>query len=569
MLIRYCRSVILMLAAIVMMGSVLAHQPKVRLDDKPLFARLIGAHTLVFAHYQVKQLTSMPALQQVLQSMPGGQDEADKQIEKLTSVKLKEIDSVTMYLDQPKVTDDQIEEPSPPYILIRTTSPVDRIALISNLARDHKVLSFGKHELMIDKNYGISILDDNTLFVVMFGGKRPREVAQQLLIPYFAMLETGNDIPDSLKKSVELAQARKHHMIVGVAVNKEVNQAAEKVFQKAPAAVAPFKALIKARHGYMTLDYLPQAENDFRMQMRVGFDDAAAAKAGQGAMKFGIAMAKIGISSAMPKNADAEMKQLGQLANKQLDAIKSEVIENDVAVRFETNTSVYLPMMLAAIAKVRRAADTMVSANNMRQLMIGMHNYHVDFNCLPPATTGTEGKPLHSWRVLLLPYMEQDNIYKKLKLTEPWNSEHNLKVFESVPMPKIFMHPGHKDETSRKTYYKVFTSKPGIRPSAGFSPGSKLTLGQMTVQDGTSNTIAMIEAGPPVLWYQPEDIEFDPSGAFPKLESPWPDNRVQVAFFDASVRGLWLGQHEDIWKALITRNGGEAVDVGKLSEKQK
>lgn len=90
------------------------------------------------------------------------------------------------------------------------------------------------------------------------------------------------------------------------------------------------------------------------------------------------------------------------------------------------------------------------------------------------------------------------------------------------------------------------------------------------MQDGTSNTAAMIEAGPPVLWYQPDDVEFDPKGAFPKLESPWPDNRVQVAFFDASVRSYWLGQHEDIWKALITRNGGEALDdLGKLEEKQK
>jgi hypothetical protein len=569
MLDRFSRFAATMLVACLFIHSAHGHYPGRKVDDKPLFARLIGSHTLLFAHYQVKQLSAMPAIQQVIQSFPGGQAEIDKQIEKLTSMKLNEIDSFTVYLDQPKVTGDTVEEPMPPYFLVQTTSPVHRATLVSNLARDHKTLNFGKHEVLIDKNIGVSVLDDNMLFFVLLGGKRPKEEAQQSLIPYFAMLETGNEIPESLKKSVELAVARKHHMVAGVAISKELNQAAEKIFEKAPATVAPFKALTKTRQGYMTMDYLPQAENDFRMQMRVGFDDGAAAKAGQGALKFGIAMAKIGISSAMPKNADATMKQVAELASKQLDAIKSEVMENDVVVTYETKASLYMPMMLAAIAKVRRAADTMLSANNMRQMMIAMHTYHNDYNAMPPAATVKNGKPLHSWRVVILPYLEQDALFKQLNLNEPWNSEHNLKVFESVPMPKIYMHPGHKDETSKKTYYKVFTSKPGVKPSAGFSLGGRLTLGQLTVQDGTSNTVAMVESGPPVLWYQPEDIDYDPNGAFPKLESPWPDNRIQTAFFDASIHPLWLGQHEDIWKAIITRNGGEDVDVGKLSEKKK
>lgn len=217
----------------------------------------------------------------------------------------------------------------------------------------------------------------------------------------------------------------------------------------------------------------------------------------------------------------------------------------------------------------RRPAEGLLSASNVRQLIIAMHKYHSDHKTLPPAMTMKEDKPLHSWRVLILPYIDGGNLAKQLKMDEPWNSPDNLKILESMPMPEFFHHPADKDGASKKTYYKVFTSKPGIKPSAGFQPEKGFNLGYLELQDGTRETVAIVESGPPVLWYQPEDIDFDPKGAFPKLESPWPDNRVQVGFIDATVRGLWLGQHEDIWKAIVTRNGGEKADVMKLSEIQK
>lgn len=217
------------------------------------------------------------------------------------------------------------------------------------------------------------------------------------------------------------------------------------------------------------MDHLPNGANDFRIQVKLNYDDGAAAKAGLNAVKFGIAMGKIGLSSSMPKNLDAETKKMIQAVNKQLDAVKSEVVESDVQLTYEANTTDYLPMLMAAIVKVRRAADTMLSSNNMRLLMIAMHNYHNDYNAMPPSMSMKNGKPLHSWRVMLLPYLELDNVAKQLRMDEPWNSEHNLKIFESMPMPKVFHHPAHKDDTSRKTYYKVFFSKPGSKPSADFS----------------------------------------------------------------------------------------------------
>src|SRR4051794_3490674 len=87
-----------------------------------------------------------------------------------------------------------------------------------------------------------------------------------------------------------------------------------------------------------------------------------------------------------------------------------------------------------------------------------MHNYNDQHGALPPATVrGPDGKPLLSWRVLLLPYIEQDALFKRFRLDEPWDSPHNKALLE--PMPRIYepfreskVPPGH-------TYFRVFVGR--------------------------------------------------------------------------------------------------------------
>jgi hypothetical protein len=203
----------------------------------------------------------------------------------------------------------------------------------------------------------------------------------------------------------------------------------------------------------------------------------------------------------------------------------------------------------------------------MRQIVIAMHNYYNDFNQLPDVVSMKDGKPLHSWRVHLLPYLEMDNLYKQIRMYEPWDSDYNLNLFKSVPMPKIYEHPGQNEGVNQKTFYKVFYSKSDKNPGAGFKLGAPTTFPKIT--DGLSNTVALVEAGPPVLWYKPDDIEFDPNAPLPKLTSPWPENRIEAAFFDGHVQALWLGQRADLWKAAITSDGNEAVDLSGLEEQEK
>lgn len=213
---------------------------------------------------------------------------------------------------------------------------------------------------------------------------------------------------------------------------------------------------------------------------------------------------------------------------------------------------------------IRRAADKMLSASNMRQLMVAMHNYHNDHKELPPVFTVSKDAiqtPLLSWRVLILPYLEEEALYKKFKLDEPWNSPHNIEVMMKNPMPKVFRLPGQSEYEAlpQDTNYRAFYSKPGAAKSAGLSFGSKMTLGLITSQDGTSNTAALVE-GAPIYWTKPEDIEYAEAAPLPGFRGRWFNNTFQVAMFDASVRSIQADIPEADLKAIITRNGGEIIE---------
>ena len=80
------------------------------------------------------------------------------------------------------------------------------------------------------------------------------------------------------------------------------------------------------------------------------------------------------------------------------------------------------------------AARRAQSMNNLKQFALAMHNYHDTNGKFPAASSfDKDGKPLLSWRVHVLPYLEQAELYKQFHLDEPWDSEHNKKLIEKMP----------------------------------------------------------------------------------------------------------------------------------------
>jgi prepilin-type processing-associated H-X9-DG protein len=222
---------------------------------------------------------------------------------------------------------------------------------------------------------------------------------------------------------------------------------------------------------------------------------------------------------------------------------------------------VLIALLLPAVQSAREAARRAQCVNNLKQIALATHNYiSVTENFPPVAIKSPGGKPLLSWRVALLPYLEQKPLYDKFKLDEPWDSPHNKELIKF--MPPLYACPSRNvgGETGM-TAYRVFQGRKTI-----FDPDHATRLADVT--DGTSNTILVVEAKEPVIWTKPDEIPFDlePADAF-KAGQTQPllgagsmhPGGLNAAFADGSVRFLKTSINKITLYSLITRAGGEVV----------
>jgi Protein of unknown function (DUF1559) len=149
----------------------------------------------------------------------------------------------------------------------------------------------------------------------------------------------------------------------------------------------------------------------------------------------------------------------------------------------------------------RREALRLSSQSPLNQLQLALHNYHYTFGTLPPAYVVDEsGKPIHSWRVLILPYVEQKALYDQYDFGEPWNGPNNIMLLNQ--MPDIFRVASERP-SSCFTNVLAFTGR-----QTAF-PGSR-ALSFADLQDGTENTALLGEiANSKIVWLEPRDFDLD------------------------------------------------------------
>ena len=211
-------------------------------------------------------------------------------------------------------------------------------------------------------------------------------------------------------------------------------------------------------------------------------------------------------------------------------------------------------MLLPAVQSAREAARRAQCTNNLKQIALAMHNYQATFNAFPKsAITDKDGKPLLSWRVAILPYIEQGPLYKQFKLDEPWDSPHNQALIKE--MPRVFTCPERTKVDPFTTTYRVFTG-----PGALFEKGKSIGVAEVT--DGTSNTVMVVEAeGGGSLDEARRRAGIRPGGSRLALWRGGPHNGgFNAAMGDTSIRFFANSIDAKRFRELVTRNGGEAID---------
>lgn len=212
-------------------------------------------------------------------------------------------------------------------------------------------------------------------------------------------------------------------------------------------------------------------------------------------------------------------------------------------------------MFLPAVQGAREAARRTQCKNNLKQIGLALHNYHDTYGCFPPAYIADEtGKPMHSWRVLILPYLDQQPLYAQYHFDEPWDGPNNSRLLSSMPF--VYRCPSDSGSTAATTTnYAAATGPKSIFRGAA-------TVAISDIKDGTSNTIAVGEVkGASIPWMQPMDVDItlhptigDPAG-FGSAHT----GGAQFVLGDGSVRFVSQNIAQQTLDALYTIDGGETV----------
>jgi hypothetical protein len=202
--------------------------------------------------------------------------------------------------------------------------------------------------------------------------------------------------------------------------------------------------------------------------------------------------------------------------------------------------------------------------NNLKQIVLGLHNYHDAYGCLPPAYIADDnGKPMHSWRVLLLPFVEREKLYKQYRFDEPWDGPNNGSL--AARHPQILCYDCPSEYPAPMTSYVAV-----VGPGTAWHGAKPRCFDDFA--DGLDCTIMVVEvANSGIHWMEPRDLDFatlpmvvNPPEGFLGISGNHVFKGANVAFADFSVRFLKEDLPAQTLRALLTIDGGEKVNLDEL-----
>lgn len=490
--------------------------------------RFVPADSAVFLHVDVQKLMSGPLGSAARTSEPKMMEALTAIVKRETSAAPESLESVTVFWPRIKVTENPGSRVG---IVLAFRKPYDKEGLVAAI---NKNATPGGPKSVV-------YTPSDRVAVILTGlGKDYSE-------------PRAADATGPLASTIREAATGKHTLVVGV---NPAELPAELRNQDQP-DLQGFRPIWNADAISLVLDLGKEWAMDLRVQA------ATPAKAVEAEKALGLFTRLLQRYLALaPK--ELEIDPAKEPASKDLSALLNALQTGVKEAKFTTDGTEarvrialpgdlhYVSAIAMARAKALGGAIRSVSLNNLKQIALAMLNYQDAYNAFPPAAVVNKaGKPMLSWRVMILPFLEQNELYKEFRLDEPWDSEHNKKLISK--MPKTYAIPDDTLAKAGETRYRVFV---GNGAAFDYIRGAKIA----EITDGTSNTIMVVTAADAVPWTKPDELAFDPDKDPGKLLGMVDGQAYQVAMFDGSVRAFNKLPAAKSLKAFITRAGGEVIN---------
>jgi hypothetical protein len=510
-------------------------------DALPADLALVPSDAFAFVTVRVADLWNDEGTKALRADFAREQADLYKEAVKSVSVPPAEIERLTFVITKAPGPND----PGPIVaVLVATNKPYDQKKVLADLLPEAKEKKHkGKTYFVQEEAAAIYPVDASTFLM----GRTDTVEG--------VMDAAGKAGENALAPALALA-AGKHHVVAAMRPAALL----ETIGNMIPPQIEAFKPLLEAQAAYGHIHF----GKETKLEAHVVYGGESETKDGVTAAKGLVALIQTVLPMGeaelekLPKGKVDTFKKLFKEFGTSLKDVPIEAKgkEVKVALTLKADVATVSKGVFEGLFVFRGQASRVSSANNLKQMALAMHNIaSANGDTFPPAAIADkDGKPLLSWRVAILPYVEQDQLYQKFHLDEPWDSDHNKKLIEN--MPKIFDLPAEDRKAPEKentTHYRVFHGK-----GAAFEGTKGIKLADIT--DGTSNTILIVEAEDAVPWTKPEELPFDAKKDLPKLGLKGAE-KFNAVFADGAIHVLSKKIDKDTLKALITRNGGENVKI--------
>ena len=443
--------------------------------------------------------------------------------------------------------------------ILRFAKPYDQRVVLARLGDQTEEATYrGKtyRRALAQGGFSLFLPDDRTLLIATEPQMKKMLTATKLDSPLAKLLRNA----DTSKMAVVVLDFATLRPLVMLGL------------QNLPPLPEPFEPFLKVPELVKSLEVSLDIREGLDLKILIGANDADDAAELKALAERAKALARQFIQSqmisAMQPGQDptqqALAKYMQRITGKMIDGIEVEVDGELVkilplpagsgpALTGTATTGILVALLLPAVQSAREAARRAQSTNNFKQIGLAMHNsLAANGRFTPRAIYDKEGKPLLSWRVAILPYLEGadgDRLFREFHLDEPWDSEHNRKLIHR--MPAVYANPSLS--LAGKTNYL------GLAGDDAFFSG-KNGRSVATITDGLSNSIMVVEADAAraVEWTKPQDLTIDDKNPLAGLGGLRP-NGFLTLFADGSVRFLARAINPGDFRALVTCAGGEVA----------